>query len=131
MDDSQRPPMRLSGPVLGALDPVALAEFYERLLGWPVAEREQGWAVIRNPAARQKIEFQYEPFFVPPVWPPINGEQQLLSHLDIGVPDLEAGVAWAIAAGATEAGHQPQDDVRVMRDPAGQLFCLFADEPES
>ena len=30
--------------------------------------------------------------------------------------------------GATVAEHQPQDDVRVMRDPAGHVFCLFADE---
>lgn len=132
----QRPPMRFSGPVLGSPDPVALAEFYSRLLGWPITDREtggpdgsgDGWAMIRSPSVRLKLEFQYEPHFVPPVWPPVEGAQQLLSHLDIGVQDLQAGVAWAVEAGATVAEHQPQEDVRVLRDPAGHIFCLFADE---
>lgn len=131
--------MRFSGPVLGSPDPIALAEFYERLLGWPILDREgaaedddrDGWAVIRSEEQRIKIEFQYEPYFVPPVWPPEEGAPQMLSHLDIGVPDLEAGVAWALSVGAREAAHQPQDDVRVMLDPHGHLFCLFADRPSS
>jgi catechol 2,3-dioxygenase-like lactoylglutathione lyase family enzyme len=129
----QRPPMRFSGPVLGSSDPLALAEFYSRLLGWPVTDRETGdagqdWAMIRSPSARLKLEFQYEPYFTPPVWPPVEGEQQMLIHLDVGVPDLEAGVAWAVHAGATVAEHQPQEEVRVMRDPSGHIFCLFTDE---
>jgi catechol 2,3-dioxygenase-like lactoylglutathione lyase family enzyme len=132
----QQPPMRFSGPVLGSPDPLALAEFYSRLLGWPITDREtgatgdpaDGWAMIRSPSVRLKLEFQYEPYFVPPVWPPVEGEQQLLIHLDVGVPDLEAGVAWAVEAGATVAAHQPQEDVRVLRDPSGHIFCLFTDE---
>jgi catechol 2,3-dioxygenase-like lactoylglutathione lyase family enzyme len=131
----QRPPMRFSGPVLGSPDPLALAEFYSELLGWPITDREtgsgeaeHGWAMIRSPARELKLEFQYEPYFAPPVWPPVEGEQQLLIHLDVGVPDLEAGVAWAVQAGATVAEHQPQQDVRVMRDPSGHIFCLFTDE---
>ena len=51
----------------------------------------------------------------------------MMIHLDIGVDDLDAGVAWAIDAGATLAEHQPQEAVRVMLDPAGHPFCLFAD----
>jgi catechol 2,3-dioxygenase-like lactoylglutathione lyase family enzyme len=127
----QQPPMRFSGPVLGSPDPLALAEFYSRLLGWPVTDSETGdggWAMIRSPSVRLKLEFQYEPYFVPPVWPPAEGEQQMLIHLDIGVQDLEAGVAWAVEAGATVAEHQPQKDVRVLRDPSGHVFCLFTDE---
>ncbi len=50
----------------------------------------------------------------------------MMIHLDIEVDDLDDGVAWAIEAGATLAEHQPQDDVRVMLDPAGHPFCLFA-----
>jgi predicted enzyme related to lactoylglutathione lyase len=128
----QQPPMRFSGPVLGSPDPLALAEFYSRLLGWPVTDREivdgEGWAMVRSPAQQLKLEFQYEPYFVPPVWPPVEGQQQVLIHLDIGVPELEAGVAWAVQAGAAVAEHQPQEDVRVMRDPSGHIFCLFTDE---
>ena len=51
----------------------------------------------------------------------------MLIHLDIGVPDLDEGVAFALEAGHPEAAHQPQDDVRVMLDPSGHVFCLFAD----
>jgi hypothetical protein len=46
-------------------------------------------------------------------------------HLDIAVDDLEAGVAWALKAGATLAVYQPQDDVRVMLDPCGRRSVSF------
>jgi hypothetical protein len=49
----------------------------------------------------------------------------MMMHLEIQVDDLVAGVAHAVAAGATLAEHQPQDDVRVCLDPAGHPFCLF------
>jgi catechol 2,3-dioxygenase-like lactoylglutathione lyase family enzyme len=129
--------MRLAGPVLDAADPLALAEFYERLLGWPKVESEgprpgyppkDGWAKVRSPAGDQKIEFQWEQHYVAPTWPSAPGEQQMMIHLDIGVADLVAGVKWAIDAGARLADHQPQTDVRVMLDPEGHPFCLFPDE---
>ncbi len=72
-----------------------------------------------------KIEFQWEQHYTSPVWPTVEGDQQMMIHLDIAVDDLEQGVAWAIAAGATVAEHQPQDGVTVMLDPAGHPFCLF------
>ena len=59
------------------------------------------------------------------VWPAAPGEQQMMSHLDIAVENLEAGVAWALESGARLAEFQPQQDVRVMLDPAGHPFCLF------
>jgi predicted enzyme related to lactoylglutathione lyase len=49
-------------------------------------------------------------------------------HFDIEVDDLEAAVAYVVAAGGTVAAHQPPDrahDLRVMLDPAGHPFCLF------
>jgi hypothetical protein len=49
----------------------------------------------------------------------------MMMHLDIGVGDLEAGVAWAIESGARLAEFQPQEHVRVMLDPDGHPFCLF------
>ena len=49
----------------------------------------------------------------------------MMVHLDFEVPDLEAGVEWAIACGATLAEHQPPDDGRVLFDPEGHPFCLF------
>ena len=131
----QRPAMRITGPVLDTDDPIGLARFYGRLLGWEVVEQEgprpgyppeDGWAKLRSPSGDMKIELQYEQHFVQPTWPTAAGEQQMMMHLDIGVADLEAGVAWAAEAGATVAAHQPQQDVRVMLDPAGHPFCLFA-----
>lgn len=50
----------------------------------------------------------------------------MMMHLDIAVENLEVGVEWALEVGATLAAHQPQEGVRVMLDPAGHLFCLFA-----
>ena len=47
------------------------------------------------------------------------------AHLDIGASDLIEGVALAVSRGARVAAYQPQDDVRVMIDPAGHPFCLF------
>ena len=129
--------MRLAGPVLDAADPVALARFYEQLLEWPMVEcegprpgfpPEDGWAKLRSPDGRQKIEFQWEQHYVAPTWPPVSGEQQMMIHLDIGVADLNAGVEWALSAGAVLAKHQPQKGVRVMLDPAGHPFCLFPDQ---
>lgn len=41
------------------------------------------------------------------------------------VDDLTTTTVWAIGCGATLAEFQPQDDVRVLVDPAGHPFCLF------
>lgn len=100
--------MSVSGPTLDATDPIALAEFYERLLGWPIVRREgprsgnpptDGWAMLRAPAGDMKIEVQWEPHYRPPVWPSVAGEQVMMVHLDIGVDDLDSGVRWALAQG--------------------------------
>lgn len=47
----------------------------------------------------------------------------MMMHLDIEVNDLSSAVEDAFALGATD--FQPQDDVRVLFDPAGHPFCLF------
>jgi catechol 2,3-dioxygenase-like lactoylglutathione lyase family enzyme len=126
--------MRIAGPVLNAPDPVRLGEFYERLLGWTVVEREgprpgrppsDGWVKLRSPDGDLKIEIQWEEHYRRPVWPSVDGEQQMMMHLDIAVEDLDEGVAWAVECGATVAGHQPQEGVIVMLDPAGHPFCVF------
>jgi catechol 2,3-dioxygenase-like lactoylglutathione lyase family enzyme len=126
---------RLSNTVLGTPDPPALAEFYRSLLGWKYRdddhESDDAWVVIKPPgdtgdAPLVGLAFQLEEQHVPPVWPAGTGDQQMQLHLDIGVEVLETGVARAEELGATQAAHQPQDDVRVMLDPAGHPFCLFA-----
>jgi hypothetical protein len=54
----------------------------------------------------------------------VAGEQQMMVHLDFEVPDLEAGVEWAIECGATLAEHQPPDDVRVLFDRGPPLLFV-------
>ncbi len=120
-----RPRTEISAIVLGARDAGALARFYSRLMGWPIAVDEGDWVMVRDPEGGTGLSFQTEPHHVAPAWPAGPGEQQMMLHLDIGTDDLDAAVAVAITAGATLADHQPQEGVRVMIDPAGHPFCLF------
>ena len=129
-----QPHFEFVGPVLDSPNPIELARFYERMLGWaivrsegpqPGSPAEDGWALLRSPDGTRKLEVQWEPHYVPPTWPPKAGEQLMMMHLDFGVDDLESAVAWAIEAGARIAQYQPQEDVRVMLDPDGHPFCVF------
>jgi len=133
---SATPRLRVTSVTIGAPDPRALAAFYARLLGWTVTASdparpgyppEDGWAQLRPPpdAEGPRLNFEYEERYTRPVWPSVAGQQHITEHLDIAVTDLAASVAWALEQGATLAGYQPQDDVRVMLDPAGHTFCLY------
>ncbi len=115
------------GVVVEAPDGVALAGFYASLLGWPIAKQEQDEAAIAVPGTSSYLAFQSSPDFVPPVWPAADGRQQMMMHIDVAVDDLAGAVADAVGLGATLAEHQPQDDVRVLLDPAGHPFCLYLD----
>jgi hypothetical protein len=105
-----------------------LADFYHRLLGWPIVDvgPKGGWAQLRPPEGETgpTINVEEDRAHGRPVWPSEPGQQTATMHLDIGVEDLDAAVAWAIRAGATPADHQPQQHVRVMLDPHGHPFCL-------
>jgi catechol 2,3-dioxygenase-like lactoylglutathione lyase family enzyme len=118
-------PMTLSGVVLGAPDPHALAAFYEALLGYERTQDEADWVTIRPPGGGVGLSFQTETDHVPPAWPAGPGDQQMQVHLDVEVGDLEASGARARELGATLAAVQPQGHVRVWADPAGHPFCLF------
>jgi len=121
----ERPKIRVAGVVLGAPYARDLADFYARLLDWESAVDEGDWVILRNPNGGTALSFQTEESYERPVWPASPGDQQMMVHLDVAVDDLEAGVAWAEALGAIQAAHQPQQEVRVMLDPAGHPFCLF------
>jgi catechol 2,3-dioxygenase-like lactoylglutathione lyase family enzyme len=135
----ERPPMRISGPVLDAPDVARLTRFYEDLLGWEVEDRAgprpghppgDGWSRVRPADGSTKIEIQFEEHYIPPTWPGAPGAPGMQIHLDIWVEDVPEGVSWAIGCGATEAEHQPDDRdlnrLRVMLDPAGHPFCLWS-----
>ena len=107
--------MEITGPTLDAADPAGLARFYSRLLGWPIVAAEgprpgyppeDGWAKIRDPSNRLKMEFQWDERYTRPVWPSAAGAQQMMMHLDIAVDDLGEGVAWG-PPGRRGAGAAP------------------------
>jgi hypothetical protein len=121
------------GVVLDAPDGVALAEFYARLLGWqlfPDSEDDGGAAVAPSETGGYNIACQTEPHYVRPIWPTVEGQPQMMMHLDIQVDDLDESVAFALECGAELASYQPQDDVRILLDPAGHPFCLYFIEGE-
>jgi predicted enzyme related to lactoylglutathione lyase len=123
---TDRPRVELSATVLGASDPHELAAFYSALLGWPIAYDDPEWAMVKPADGGWRgLSFQREPDHARPQWPAGPLDQQMQAHLDIAVDDLEDGVAYAVLQGAAVAEHQPQDDVRVLVDPAGHPFCLF------
>ena len=125
---ADRPKMTLWGVVLDAPAPRELAAFYEQLLGWERRSDEDDWVTSAPPTtSRPGLSFQYEKAYVPPVWPAWTGDQQLQVHLDILVENVEESVAFAVGLGARLAEFQPQEDVRVLLDPVGHPFCLFAD----
>jgi catechol 2,3-dioxygenase-like lactoylglutathione lyase family enzyme len=122
---AQTPRMTLTATVLGAPDARELAQFYSRLLDWPIATDEPDWVTMRRPDGSPGLSFQTEPDHVAPTWPPVDGAQQMMMHLDIRVDDLEAAGRHAAALGARLAEFQPQEGVRVWLDPVGHPFCLF------
>lgn len=133
----ERPAIRWAGVCLDCADAEELAAFYSGLLGWEITSRDTpdsrqggaGWIAMGDPAGGVGLSFQAEEWYQPPVWPEETGAQTKMLHFEISVDDLEAAIAHAIAAGAREAPHQPEDrthdQLRVMLDPAGHPFCLF------
>lgn len=115
----------LCATVLGTRDPGELARFYARLLGWRIHTDEPDWVTVRPADAGTGLSFQLEEEFEPPAWPAEPDRPRMLVHLDIRVSDLATGVGWAQECGARLTPFQPQDGVRVLRDPHGHLFCLF------
>jgi predicted enzyme related to lactoylglutathione lyase len=116
------------GTAIEAPDPSALAAFYSKLLDWPIAHEEPGTCILAAPQGSIYIVFQQAEGYVPPVWPPVEGQQRTMMHLDFQVGDLSSAVADAVALGAKIVAYQPQDNVRVLLDPAGRPFCLCRDD---
>ena len=114
------------GTVLGSPDPVGLGRFWAELIGGTLDERDGTFVTVHREGTYY-LACQLEPDHRPPAWPAGADDQQMQLHLDVGVSALDEAVADAEALGARRADHQPQDDVRVMLDPAGHPFCLYLD----
>ncbi|HET7723410.1 MAG TPA: VOC family protein [Propionibacteriaceae bacterium] len=119
-----RPAISATSVTVMAPDPPLLARFYARLLGAELTSDDAGWAQLRT-AEGFTISVEEERQWQRPVWPATPGSHTSTMHLDLRVEDLAAAEAWAVECGAVASEFQPQDDVRVMIDPAGHPFCLF------
>ena len=129
---AERPRIEWTSVTIMAPAPRELAAFYARLLDGEVTasepagpgEPEQaGWAQVR--AGGRTVNIEFEQYWRTLVWPARPGEQFASQHLDLHVENLTAATDWAIECGAQPAEVQPQEDVRVLLDPAGHPFCLF------
>lgn len=118
-----RPQISATSVTIMAPDPPALARFYARLLGVELSAEDPGWAQLRTGCLTINVEEEKQ--WQTPIWPATPGSHTSTMHLDLHVDELAAAEAWAVECGATTSDVQPQDDVRVMLDPAGHPFCLF------
>jgi catechol 2,3-dioxygenase-like lactoylglutathione lyase family enzyme len=119
------------GVVLEAPDARALARFYSDLLGWEIAKESDEDCALGPTSGVAYLATQTSPDYARPTWPNVEGQQQMMLHLDFEVTDLDAAVAHALELGAEQATFQPQDNVRVMLDPAGHPFCLYTGDDET
>jgi predicted enzyme related to lactoylglutathione lyase len=108
--------------VLDCPDPLALAPFYEEMLGASrLAGSDETWTVIVTPAG-QRIGFQLAPEYQPPTFPDPAASQQF--HLDVLVEDVEEAEPKVLALGAKLVQPNDSDWFRVYTDPVGHTFCL-------
>ncbi|GLZ81720.1 glyoxalase [Actinorhabdospora filicis] len=114
------------GVVLEAPEPLVVGRFYAGLLGWGLVKENPEHVILAPPDGVAYLAVQRGD--VAPVWPAEEGRQRITSHLDFEVADLDAAVAHAIELGGRLAESQPQEDVRVILDPAGHPFCLYVDK---
>jgi len=113
------------GVVLEAPEPRALLHFWSDLLEAEIYhESEEGGALDFGEGVAY-LAVQKAEVYQPPVWPAEPGRQGMQLHLDVEVTDLAVAVEHALELGARLADFQPQEDVRVMLDPAGHPFCLY------
>jgi hypothetical protein len=114
---------KLGAVALDCPDPLALAEFYGRLLGWKITYADEDLVSLESPDGGPGLDFQRDPEYVPPTWPE-RGVAQMM-HLDFKVPDLDAGERHALAVGARATGlPETPTTWRTYLDPAGHPFCL-------
>src|SRR5690242_744192 len=111
-EHTRRPAFRIQTVNMDCADAGAMAAFYGRLLGWEVTYRDDDFALMQDPTGGTGLSFQEEKWYRAPVWPEEPDEQTKMIHLDIKVDDLDAAVAYALAAGARLAEHQPRSDLR-------------------
>lgn len=139
---ASRPTVRQT--VLDCREPRRLADFYRDLLSYEyrpgdeTPDEGEDWLVIRPPGLDQGgghgLAFQGNPEYVPPVWTPEPdrpGDQQMMVHLDMTVPDVASlqeqrqRVLTLGGAMLLDRGEDEHEPLYVFADPAGHPFCIF------
>ena len=123
--------MELGAIVIDSNNSEELAGFYQKLLGWTV-ERQflegEKWIILKSAdGTGTPLVFQEISDYQSPKWPPADGLQQQMLHLDfyIKADDLDSEIQHAISCGATMSETQLSGYWKVMLDPAGHPFCLI------
>lgn len=109
---------RLHHTIIDTSDPQRLANFYSRLLGWPVAHHSPDFVVVIGDETRSGLGFQLVPDHQAPRWPDPRHPQQI--HLDVMVDDLERASIDVEQLGAVSVGAN-----YIYADPSGHPFCLI------
>lgn len=106
-----------------------MAEFYSRVLGWPITHGDAEWVVVSDGGPPARLAFQRVADYRPPDWP--DGEPPQQYHLDLSVDAFDEAEEAVLKLGAVKHPVQPSDDdnFRVYLDPAGHLFCLCIGDP--
>ena len=127
-DATDRPVARKDwwGVNVEAPDPAVCCASGRRCSGVPIYDIDDNGGSLDFGEGVGSFTVQRAEVYEPPVWPPEPGKQGMQMHIEVEVSDLAAAVEHAIELGARLAEHQPQDDVRVMLDPAGHPFCLYS-----
>ena len=108
-------------------EPRALAAFYRDLLELEPLFEADNFVALKG--AGVLLTFQQVADHRPATWPGSEVPKQI--HLELGVSDLDAAEAAALALGATKAAEQPGGDGwRVFVDPAGHPFCFTTMIPD-
>jgi catechol-2,3-dioxygenase len=114
--------------VLDAPDIAGLSAFYQALAGWTERYADDEWVTLTTPDG-WRIGLQAATDHVRPQWPDQAHPQQ--AHLDLRMPDIEAGAARAVELGATRLA--TNDTWITLADPAGHPFdlCLKPEDPNT
>lgn len=114
---------------LDCQDPIALADFYSKITGWPVeplggfAPEDVTWLELLDEHGATKMAFQKIENYQRPTWP--DGVVAQQAHLDFHVNDMEKARTEVLAIGAVQSEFQAAKHFQVFFDPEGHPFCLI------
>jgi predicted enzyme related to lactoylglutathione lyase len=106
--------------VIDCANPIALARFWQALIGGEVIEETDEWIVLDGDDEGFYIGFQQVPERK-------TGKNRL--HLDVDVDDIDRAIDEAEQLGARKIGgvvDGEEGPFQVMADPEGNEFCLLS-----